>query len=356
MGSFMPKKIIYYVQRYRPRYEAISKEVFLLATNFHKKYDIKIIDLHLDGLFKTRFSKKIQSHHFVWYPFMVPYRVIKSYFNDINHIYTSLGDLPYLGVLSLKNTILTAAASCTFSKMRKKQKKLRKLKIIIVETQKHMSQLLKLGIKKHKIRLIRPPVDVNDVSPLTNISIKNIPLHMEKFKILYASCPIKKSDFKKRGIYLLFDAASVSSVNFVLAWRKGAFNDLINLINNRSLNNITVRNEIIYDMGSLYRSVHATIIPYTKFDNYLKLIPNSAIESLAVGKPVLVSSKTELASIIKQHKCGVVFEPDLDSLVAAIEELRTKYSYYQKNCRKTAQFFFSKKKFLNNYEKIYDEI
>ncbi len=109
-------------------------------------------------------------------------------------------------------------------------------------------------------------------------------------------------------------------------------------------------------MNEEYARAHATIIPYTQFDDYLKLIPNSAIESLAAGKPILVSSKTEIAKTVREEQCGVVFEPNVASLNKAVQDLKRKYLFYQRRCLPTARKYFSQERYLKAYEDIYQEL
>ncbi len=341
-------RITYYVQRYRPRYEAISKEVSVLANYFSKKSSVKIHDLHLDGLFNFKFNRKRSSYHFFYYPILSLYSYYLSKKSNVNHIYTSLGDLPYLNIINLNKTILTAAASCSIKKIEKRIKKLKRIKKIIVESNKQKEELLELGINPNKAKVIYPPVDLNEFIYQKTEG---------EFKILYASCPTRFNDFEKRGINLIIDTAKKNqSSKFILAWRKGAYLDINKLINKSSLKNVIVDNRIINDMNEIYGRTHCTIIPYTKHDDYLKLIPNSALESLAAGKPILVSNKTEIAAFVNKEKCGIVFEPDEISLQKAIIKLKNNYTKYQKNCRRTANKYFSKDNFIGEYEKIYREI
>ncbi len=346
--------ITYYVQRYRPKFEAISKEVQLLANHFSSRDSnkneekVKIHDLHLDGLFRFKYSSKYCSFHFFYYPLLFGYTKALSKISKINHIYTSLGDLPYLRVLDLNNTILTGAASCNTGKIKKRLPSLKKLDKIIVESELQRKQLMTLGVSKNKIELIYPPVDLRKFN---YIPAKG------KFKILFASCPTRVKDFERRGIYLLLETAKLlPEVDFILAWRKQAYPEIKRLLKKMKVNNIILQNNIISDFNREYALVHSTIIPYTKRDNYLKLIPNSALESLAAGKPVLISSKVELANIIQREKCGIIFEPSPDCLVKAIRELKKNYSFQQKKCRKVAQKYFSQEIFLKKYEKIYSEL
>lgn len=355
------KKITYYVQRYRPQYEAISKEVSLLANHFSKreqdksKREVKIYNLHLDGLFNFRFNSRISSHHFCFYPITFPLVRFVSQKSRINHIYTSLGDLPFLNIIGLKRTILTAAASCNFNKVRKRKNKLKKLRKIVVESERQKKQLLSLGIKEEKIKLIYPPVDME---------VFNYRPAKGNFKILYASCPTRECDFQKRGIHLILDYAKRSGENIFIPWRGGAYKEIKRLINKNSvfankINNLKITPKIIKnakEMNQIYAQAHCTLIPYTQFDDFLKLIPNSALESLAAGKPLLVSTKTELAEIVEKEKCGVVFEPNVEELTRAVGELRKNYLAYQINCRRTAEKYFSQEKYLREYQKVYEEI
>ncbi len=338
---------MYYVQRYRPEFEAISKEVQLLARHFAEKNKVRIHDLHLDGILKWEWNRRKISYHFLYYPLLFPFTKHLSRSSDINHIYTSLGDRPYLKMLQPDKTILTAAASCHERKIKRRLKSLKQLRMIIVETEYHQKLLQSLGINPEKIKLIYPPVDLASFSytPASG-----------KFKILYASCPTRTEDFEKRGIDLLIDFAEQNgSTDILLAWRSGAVRKMQDILSQKKIKNMLIKNEIVKNMNTEYAQAHATIIPYTQFDDFLKLIPNSALESLAAGKPLLVSSKTELAAMVKKYRCGVVFEPNPHDLQKAVQELQKNYNAYQQNCRKIAEKLFSKEIFLEKYKDLYQK-
>ena len=159
---------------------------------------------------------------------------------------------------------------------------------------------------------------------------------------------------QKRGIYLLLDLdPHLDSEQIKLLWREGEFTLFMDKIKNLTLKHTTIENKIYANMDEQYAQVHCTIIPYIQFDEYLKLVPTSIIESLAAGKPVLVSSKTGVAEIIRINQCGVIFDPTKESLLAAITEIKENYLRYQQNCRKTAEKYFSKEHFLEKHRQIY---
>ena len=335
------KKITYFVQRFRPKIEATSKEVHALWRNFQERSSIH--DLHLDSKTKFKYFKGNMSYHFIYYPFTCLFVRFFS-MNRIKHVYTSLVDFPYLCLLSKKNMVLTSTNFFTSESINKRLKHLKKLKKIIVEAEIQKKELIKSGIEEEKIELIYPPVNLDKFGykPASG-----------SFKILNASCPTKLNYLSRRGIIISINSiAKTDDVTLHLLWRDDNFVEVQKLI---ETDKVTIRKEIIKDMNEEYSKYHAVIIPYLDFDENLKLIPNSAVESLAAGKPVLVSSKTGIASIIEQERCGVVFEPNEEDLVRAIEKLKENYDDYQKNCRRTTEKYFSEKKFIQAYRKIYDE-
>lgn len=346
------KNITYYVQWYRPQFEAISKEIQLLADHFQKSHKVMIHDLHFSGVGRWEWSSTRRSFPIQAYPFLFLSTYLQSRRSHLNHIYTSLGDTPYLPLLNPQRTILTAAASCHAEKVKRRLPWLKEVQKIVVETERQKNLLLELGISPGKIAIIPPAVD------LSRFSFYQPELSIP-FTVLYASCPTREKDFQKRGIPLLLETAKESpEVRWHLAWRGGAYEAIQILLQANSLSSpkVNVSNEIVSDLDSLYAKAHVTIIPYTKFDDYLKLMPNSAIESLAAGKPLLVSSSTEIASLVAREQCGVVFQPTKEGLLQALGKVKKNYGIYQRRCRPTAEKYFSHLQFLKKYEEVYAEI
>jgi len=350
------KKIIFCTQRYRPNKEATSKEIKILVENNNGQ----VHDIHLDGVTKLKFDRKMSSYHAIFYPltFFPLYFLLKSSPQRIIHVYTSLCDRPYLPFLPKKKMIITSTNFFGEERIRKKLKYLKKTKKIIIESEIQRKELFAAGISEEKISLIYPPVNLNEFNyneidkELNKFDKKN-----SEFMILDASCPGKNKDLEKRGINLILSADTYLRRTVInLLWRGGEFKEFEKCIKKRELKNIKIENKIYSSMNGVYANAHATIIPYLKLDENLKLIPNSAIESLAAGKPLIVSSQTGIAEIVRKSKCGVVFDPNLNSLLEAIDTLKKNYLKYQQNCRKTAEYYFSEEKFIQSYKKIYEEM
>ncbi len=349
------KKAIIFVQHYRPGYEGVSNEIEQLVNYLEKEsWKVKIHDLHFHNPFRFKFNSKIISYHFAFYPFTFMAVYFYSFFFDVRHIFTSLCDRPYLPIIRKKPLLLTAAAPYDKDKLKKRTGNLKKASLIILENEMQKEQLKEAGFEK-TTKIIYPGVDL--------VKFKHQIPKDPKFTILFASSPKDPEMFIKRGIYLMLDAAEKikDEAIFDFSWTaEGSYIDsylkVKDLIVKKRLANMRVTNNIEPDMNKRFAQVHCTIIPYTEFGDFVKLTPNSALESLAAGKPVLCSSKSGIAKIIKDNKVGVVFEPNSDSLIHAIDELKKNYDHYQQNCRKVAENKFAKAIFEEEYGKVYNDL
>ncbi len=335
------KKLLYLTQRYRPPLEATSKEIALLSQTFHGA----IFNIHLDGLLRFIWKKDMTSHHLFYYPFTLPLLYCSSN-NKIIHIYSNLCDRPYLPFFKTKNTILSSTNFISKEKIIRRRKDITSVKKIIIQSEIQKKELIDAGIPSEKISLIYPPVDLDSFSyqqPSTD------------FTILCASTPAKVKDLEKRGIYFILNADNLmQNIKIKFLLRNSPLVE--NIIKQRQLQNIETDNNIYQNMDEQYAKVHATLISYLRLDGYLKLIPTSAAESLAAGKPLIVSSQTGIAEIVEKEKCGVIFEPNQESFLQAINRLKKEYKYYQQNCRKTAEKYFSKNVFIKKHEEIYQGV
>ncbi len=336
------KKILFLTQRYRPPLEATSKEITLLSQKFRGA----IFNVHLDGLFKFILKKNFISHHLLYYPITLFFLYWRSS-SPIIHIYSNLCDRLYLPFLKSKNTLVSSPNFITSEKILQRLKDITSVKKIIVQSEIQKKELLRSGVPSEKISLIYPPVNLKEFS--------YSPPSQSIFTILCATTPQKIKALSKRGIYLLLDSSSFLQDTVIKLLLRGTTHTE-KIIHSFHPQNISADCTVYQDMNQQYAQVHVTIIPYLQLDGYLKLIPTSAIESLAAGKPVLVSSQTGIADIVEKEKCGVVFEPTRESLLRGIEEIKKNYLSYQKNCRKTAEKYFSQEEFLKKHQEIYNSL
>ena len=87
-----------------------------------------------------------------------------------------------------------------------------------------------------------------------------------------------------------------------------------------------------------------------------KPCPNSIMESLAAGKPVLVSHNVGISDLIAEEGCGLVFKPEFDDILDKINEIKHNYSHYQSKARQTAEKYFSLTRLVKQYTQLYNEL
>ena len=341
----MSKRIIYWTRIYQPGSEAISKEVNTLHSHFRKSFVYSMTSLYNNPL--SLFDFRIGRDRFVFCYLIAPLRLSISAFEkrfDISHVFGNLDNNHYIKKLSKKPIILTAITGEEINSL----KELEKIDRIVVESDKRKGELIREGIGEERVRLIYPPLDLD--------KFDHAPPPGNGFNILFASSPMGSSYFRTRGINLLLDAAEkTEDVVFNLLWRKKASRDIEKIIKKKKLKNVNLIDRIIPDMNEIYAEHHATIAPFIGgVEN--KSCPNSIIESLAAGKPVLVSGDVGISDIVRENGCGVVFEPGEEKLIEAIEKLQKHYKTYQENCRKCAEKYFSNEKFISEYERLYTEL
>jgi glycosyltransferase involved in cell wall biosynthesis len=176
------------------------------------------------------------------------------------------------------------------------------------------------------------------------------------FKILFASSPPGRHQFLSRGILLVLRvAARLPEVQFILVWRKRHHEALRDLIAAAGVDNVSVINGYVEDMGALYDSAHATMLPGLDFTSF-KPAPHSALESLGRGKPLLVTPTSSIADLVAQRHCGLICEPTVAAFEAAVRSLMARYEEFQENCQRTVQACFSQETFIEKYRLLYEEL
>jgi glycosyltransferase involved in cell wall biosynthesis len=344
------KRIIYWnVSSLEPEIEAVSKEVFQLSRIFRKSV---IFSINPSYIFRFSFKKHYIGFHPAFDPLL---RLIIPYvenFSDINHIYGESCPWTFYKALGHKPFVLTI----TSEKGSLRKDFLERCQKIIVQTETLRKRILALGIDGGKVELLYPSVDLSHFKPANNISETRCTP-----RVLFASAPRSEQELDARGVYFLLESAKLNqNVHYHFLYRpwKNGYTSLKateNYISKLELDNITLTNEVTVDMSDVYNANHFTVIPYTHAQGG-KECPNSAIESLCCGRPVLISSACPFSSFVEEHACGIVFDPTPASLVNAVESGVKRYQALAKNAFTVAQTYFSQARYLSRMREIYQEI
>lgn len=343
------KRIIYWTTAcLEPEIEAVSKEVSELAAIFKPVF---IFAINPNILFKLSFQRRHIGFNHRFYPLLRLLVPILERWGHINHVYGNL--CPWLYHKGLKkNPVIHTIASeqgdmnaAFFSKC----------KVIVVQTKTMMDRLISFGVDRKKIFLVYPGID------LQKFFFDRTYPSLIPPKVLFATAPRQEKELEERGVYVLLEAARLNtSIHYTLLFRKWdrhytSIATVRNYITAKGLTNVTLRNEFVADMAKEYRDHHFTIIPFTR-ENGGKQCPNSALESIASGRPVLVSKASPFSEFVRENHCGVVYNNTPQGIVQSILDSISVYQELVFDISGIASIFFNSTQCLSTYKFLYDGI
>ena len=321
--------------------EAIAGEVAILRRRFPGSIAWGLSHRHW-ALFSAR--RGCCLHPRLHLLFRAATRLLEGRF-DIHHIFGSPGDWFYLNGTRRRYTILTTAAWGPPVD----RALLQHVDRFVVEHPGGRDELLRLGIDPTRVRLILPPVDLQRFQPA--------PKPEGPFTALFASSPDRPDWLQARGIPLILDAAALRPrMRFRLLWRPwgNSLPAMRQLIQQRGVDNVELIVGRQADMASHYNRAHLTLVPFTEKDRS-KPAPSSLIESLACGRPVVITEAVGLADVIAGSEAAKVAAASGDSLVESLDNLESNWARCSREARRLAEQKFSIDVFLGAYQQLYQE-
>lgn len=334
--------VLFWVFNYMPQWEAVSKEIASLRTEMAGTIKDSLISLNTKERsfsFAGREKRIPLPHGLPFYPLVKPYA---SRF-DVNHLFASAAERFLTPLLARRNGVLTIAKdSPTLQGFERNRDAFRRMRAIVVQGDRDREILRQMGVKDEVVWLIRPGI------PLASYREAQGP-----FTILFASSPTSRTDFLSRGIFLIVRvAALLPELRFLLVWRNRHLKKLERIVANAGVSNIEIVNGVVDDMGALYDRVHAAVLPALEHRSFIPC-PRSGLESLAHGKPLLVSNLVSISKSVVESGAGVTFEPTVMGLKAAIAQLQAEYPAYQGNTQRHVAENFSPSTHLELYRRLY---
>jgi glycosyltransferase involved in cell wall biosynthesis len=178
-----------------------------------------------------------------------------------------------------------------------------------------------------------------------------------KFVLMAGSAPWDRGQFKTKGVDLLLAAMhEMPDLHLIMLWRGRLLPELEARIRQQ---NVADRIEVInrqVDVNEVLARSHASIV-LAQEPNIVKAYPHSLIESLAAGKPVLVSRRLAMAGYVAETGCGEIIEElRLEQFLVKLALLRQNYQTYQNKVLKLDMGRFSVENLIESYGKIYRRI
>jgi glycosyltransferase involved in cell wall biosynthesis len=267
---------------------------------------------------------------------------------DLCHIYhAELYPFPVLRFL--RKPILYSVASGLGADGRiPKARDVSRLAGIVVPTPGERERLRKRG--HENVHVIAPGVDRSRFH-------QTPPPSEPGFVLLAGSAPWTKKQFRTKGVEALLEVARrMPDLRLLFLWRGWMIDEIRFRVKALGL---AARVEILDEWVDVDRALgraHAAVVLADK-ERLVRAYPQSLLEALACGKPVLVSECIAMAEYVRTTGCGVVV-PKLGTseLHHAVERLRREYETCRLHACRVGHRDFPLESLALGYGALYESI
>jgi len=262
---------------------------------------------------------------------------------DLHHFYNP-DPFPFPYLLRLERPVIYTLSS-GLGDARIAARYFNRLGAVTVYDERSLERLRKAGVKN--AQLIPPGIDT------TRFSCMPLPLAQD-LRLLVASAPWTQAQFRTKGIDALLGAAQRDAqLHLTFLWRGVLLEEMQERIRRHGLGaQVTVINAFV-DVNQILATVHATVV-LASDGRVIKAYPHSLMESLAAGKPVLVSRAIPMAESVSKMGCGIVVDTLAPGTVSrAIAALRADYGRLAAQAAGVGQHDFSSQRSLAAYSQLY---
>ena len=269
-----------------------------------------------------RYNRNVDIFH-LFFPYLVNFRVLRYISKPI--IYTIISGID-------AKCLQRSAPHCT-----------------LVVSSLHEADILRSRGFPH-VHVIRPGID------LSQIQVTPPPDLDSEFVLLAGSAPWTRRQFDTKGFDLLLKVLTrLPRIKLICLWRGKLFREWSDRVKSLGLAD---RVEIIQekaDISVILSRCHAAVVLSATADQ-VKSYPNSLMEALAAGRPVLVSRSNPMSYYVEENSCGKVIEDlCLEELIAAIGEIMDEYSAFA-SAALLAGRGLSATRMIDDYRHLYQDV
>lgn len=198
--------------------------------------------------------------------------------------------------------------------------------------------------------LVRPGIDTS------RFTCSPLPLRSE-IRLMVGSAPWTKGQFRTKGVEaLLLAAQQAPHLRLVFLWRGVLADEMERRVRQMNLTKQVIVLNKLMDVNRILAGVHASIT-LAAAPGIVKSYPHSLLDSLAAGKPVLVSRAIPMADYVEETDCGTVVESVTPTgILTAIEALAREYDDLQKVAQQVGQRDFSQQQMITSYRGVYEHV
>ncbi len=295
------------------------------------------------------------------FPFAKPYRLPTFFYGfhhllklkrldaeaDFHQIYTNRVH-PFPIFNQLKKPIILNLTNNTLDKAKLGAlKKIKSLRHIVVSTPAASQPLQEAGFRNYSV--IGSGINVSRFS--------HSPLPIENdIVLLCASAPWLPEQFDTKGVNLLLEAAKkLPFLKIIFLWRGVLYKEMLKKVKAYNVEQqVTVINKMS-DVNQMLAKVHATVL-FAKNAGIVKSWPNSLMESIAAGKPVISNTVIPISKAIKEKQFGIILdEVNTSTFIEAIQILKKDYQKLQHNALQSKDYF-SQQAVIERYQALYQQL
>ncbi len=172
--------------------------------------------------------------------------------------------------------------------------------------------------------------------------------------LMAGSAPWTKEQFHTKGVTALLEAAQQEPrLHLVFLWRGVLTKRMMERVAAAGLEErVTVLDRQV-NVNRVLAGVHASVV-LASTPTIVKAYPHSLMESLASGKPVLISRAIPMAEDVAAMGCGVIVEEvSTTGVLDALASLERDYENYQQAARAVGREMFSLEGMVRSFRDVY---
>jgi glycosyltransferase involved in cell wall biosynthesis len=265
---------------------------------------------------------------------------------ELHHLFNP-DPFPFLYLLAMRRPIVYSV-TCGVRDKKPNMPFFSSLDAIAVSDKRSLERLRSWGLEN--VFLVHPGIDTRRFTP------NPLPLRSD-VRLMVGSAPWTRAQFKTKGVDALLEAAQqMPELRLVFLWRGVLVDEMMHRVYSMELEDqVSVLNKFV-DVNDVLAKVHASVTLAEEPD-IVKSYPHSLLESLAAGKPVLVSRAIPMADYVEEKGCGVVVEEMSPvSILTAIESFKSVYTSSHRAALEVGPKSFSLDKLTTSFRRIYKAI
>jgi glycosyltransferase involved in cell wall biosynthesis len=174
---------------------------------------------------------------------------------------------------------------------------------------------------------------------------------------MVGSAPWRRAQFAQKGVDALLAAVQQSPrLSLVFLWRGVLSKEMGRRMHAANVGRrVEVLNKRV-DVNQVLSTVHGSIA-LTTDPSIIRPYPHSLLESLAAGKPVLVSKEIPMSDYVERNGCGVVVQStEPGAILTAVASFVDQYAELQRCALRVGQRDFAQERMLASFRAVYERI